>query len=280
MADPELTASGPLPESVLRGFEELGLSPYEARIVLALVRVGSANSAELARLSGVPRTSTYRIIEELGRKGLAQRLPVGGPATWASPGRDEVMDRLDAFLDDRFRQQRVRTARLRDVLATTFPDTPSPAGPSVHVIHGAAHLAAMYERLLSQVESELLVFNRPPYSQSAERVNPAVLDAVARGVRARALYQARQWDEPQAHGFRAAMNAYHAGGVEGAVVDHLPVKLAVADGRVALVAITSMPLSDTGFPTTLLVEHPGFAEVQAHAFNRLWEGARLLAAPA
>lgn len=274
MPKPKVAASSePLPESLLRELEELELSPYEARALLALLRLGSANSALLAHHSGVPRTSTYQVMEELNRKGLVQRLSVDGPATWASPGRDDVLDRLDALHEERLRQQRVRTARLREVLATAFPEAPSVAGPYVHVIQSAVHVSSMYDRLLAKAERELLVFNRPPYSQPPERVNPAVLDAVRRGVKARALYQVDKWGDPEAAPFRAAMEAYHRAGVLGALVEALPIKLAVADRKVALIAMADPVLPDIGFPTTLLVEHPGFASLQADAFERLWEGA-------
>jgi sugar-specific transcriptional regulator TrmB len=266
----------PLPEALLREFEELDLSPYEARVLLALLRLGSANSSQLARHSGVPRTSTYQVLEELNRRGLAQRLSVEGPAVWASPGRDEVFDRLDALQEERLRQHRERTARLREMLAETFPEVPSAAGPYVHVLQGASQVSSIYDRLLAEAQREVVVFNRPPYSLPPERVNPAVLEAVGRGVRARVLYQAQQWNDPAAAGFREAMAAYHEAGVQGALVDELPIKLAVADRRVALLAMTDPVLPDEGFPTTLLVEHPGFAALQADAFERRWELARPL----
>ncbi len=271
-----MISSGPLPDTLLREFEQLELSPYEARVLLALLRLGSANTAQLARHSGVPRTSTYQVLEELNRKGLAQRLSVEGPAVWASPGREEVFDRLDAAQEERLRQHRARTARLREVLAQTFPEAPDAAAPYVHVVQGASQVSTIYDRLLAEVESELLVFNRPPYSFPAEEVNQAVLDALGRGVAARVLYQGPQWDDPSAHRFRRAQAVYFEAGVRARLVEELPIKLAVADRRVALLAMSDPVLPEVGFPTTLLVEHPGFATLQAEAFERLWASARPL----
>ena len=80
----------------------------------------------------------------------------------------------------------------------------------------------------------------------------------------------------EAEGFRAAIARYHDAGVEGRLVEELPIKLAIADRRTALLAMTDPVLPDIGFPTTLLVEHPGFATLQAEAFERLWETAKPL----
>lgn len=215
-------------------------------------------------------------MEELNRKGLAQRLSVEGPATWTCPGRDEVLDRLDALHVERLNQQRARTDRIRELLATALPEAPTAATAYVQVIQGAAQVGGIYEKLLRDTTSELLVFNRPPYSQVPEEVNPVILETVHRGVDARVLYQAEQWEHADAKAFRVAMEEYHRAGVQGALVDELPVKLAVADRRAALLAMTDPILPEIGFPTTLFVEHPGFAALQAEAFERLWEGSQPL----
>lgn len=278
MADLGVVLPGELPESLLRELQELDLSPYEARVLLALLRLGSGNSAQLARHSGVPRTSTYQVMEELTGKGLAQRMSVDGPATWSSPGRDETMERLGALLEERFRQQRDRTVKVRDLLDSTFPETTTPAAAYVHVLQ-AAQVATTYARLLKDTHEELLVFNRPPYSKTPEKVNVAALEAIARGADARALYVAEQWHDASAEAFRATMDEYHRAGVKGGLVDSLPVKLAISDRRAALVSMTDPVLPEVGFPTTLLVQHPGFAALQAEAFERLWEQAEMLEPP-
>ncbi len=267
-----------LPERLVYELEELGLSPYEARILLALLRLGAANTAQLARHSGVPRTSTYQILEELNQKGLAQRVSVDGPAMWASAGRDEVFNRLDAAQEDKLRQHRERATRAREMLAEALPEEPSTAGPYVHVIQGATHVTQIYDRLVTGAQSELLVFNRPPYSYGPDTVNPIVLEAMQRGVSARVLYEAAQWNDRESERFRTAMGTYHDAGVQARLVTTLPLKLAVADRSSALLAMSDPVLPEIGFPVTLLVEHPGYAALQALAFEALWDQAAPLPA--
>jgi len=113
-----------VPDSLRRELQELGLRPYEARVLLALLRAGSANSAQLAELSGVPRTSTYQVMEGLTAQNLAERVPTHGPAVWTSNGWEAVVDSLDAAEEERLRQHHVRTLQLRKVLADVFPATP------------------------------------------------------------------------------------------------------------------------------------------------------------
>jgi len=49
----------------------LGLNQKEAKIYLALLELGEASVQEIAKTSGIKRTSIYFIIEDLKKKGLA-----------------------------------------------------------------------------------------------------------------------------------------------------------------------------------------------------------------
>lgn len=279
VGDSQTAVVGPLPERLIHEFEQLGFSPYESRILLALLRMGSGNTAQLARLSGVPRTSTYQILEELNRKGIAQQLPVDGPAVWALPSREDVFDRIDAAEEERLREHRERTVRLRELVAETLPDESTGAGPYVHIIQGARQVSHIYDRLLREATTELLVFNRPPYSRGESQVNPTVVHAVNADVRTRVLYEEGQWNAPDSSEFREAMTTYHDAGVDARLTERLPLKLAVVDRKVALLAMADPVVPEIGFPTTLLVEHPGFAGLQADAFEQLWASAKPIEGP-
>lgn len=282
-AGPHRSSSATI-EVLRREFEELGLSPYEARVLLALIRFGSASPGQLARSAEVHRTSTYKVLQELSAKGLADRVPGSEPAIWSSPGRAEALKRLEAAQEARLQQHRARSQRVRDLLDESFPESPEVFLPYVQLIHEMTRIKPLYERMLSDATSEVLVFNRPPYSWSLGSANPIVLDAAQR-VQVRVLYQSPQVNDPAGDLWRKEMEAYHAAGVEGRVVEDLPSKLAVVDRRVALLSLDDPVLPHIGHPTHLLVEHPGFATMQAGAFDNLWalsesyDAARKRAAP-
>ncbi|HET7489558.1 MAG TPA: helix-turn-helix domain-containing protein [Acidimicrobiales bacterium] len=257
-------------------FEDLGLSPYETRVLLALLRTGSSNSSQLARLADVPRTSTYAVLESLSEKGLVHRLPGDGPSMWGTPGPDEVLERLEsakeAAQEEQLRLYRGRIEDARRLLAETVLEQPALSLPYVHFVRGAAQVKKAYEQLIGGAEREVLMFNRPPYTWDPEQVNPAVLDLLERGVETRVLYQAAQWRDAEAAEFRASHLEYHRAGVQARLVEALPIKLAIGDRRVALTGMRGslQPVDDRGIPTNLLIEDPGMAEVLAHAFEHLW----------
>lgn len=54
--------------------KKLGLSDKEAKVYLSLLELGQASPSEIASYSGVNRATTYIILEELKKKGLATSL--------------------------------------------------------------------------------------------------------------------------------------------------------------------------------------------------------------
>lgn len=275
-------------EQIRSAFEAFGLNGHQARVLLALLRLGPAGPAQLGRLAGVHRTSAYPVLQELRARGLAQQVP-GQSTMWTSPGRDEVLDLLRTAHEERLREVKSRIEVARDLLAQAIPDAGAQAVPYVQIISSAAHARSLYDRLLAEAEDEVLVLNRPPYSNARDRtkadrshvealgrdeVNPVVLGALERGVSIRVLYEASAWADPEAGSFRAAMGAYHRAGVKGRVVDELPMKLVTADRRATLFALADPVPREVGFPMNLLVEHDGYSAYQADAFEHRWATAR------
>jgi len=57
---------------MIEKLRKLGLSPYESKCYLALVKHGNLLGKEIAEKSGVPPTSIYRNLETLQKRGLVQ----------------------------------------------------------------------------------------------------------------------------------------------------------------------------------------------------------------
>jgi sugar-specific transcriptional regulator TrmB len=101
--------------------QALEMSPYQARVLGALLQLGTGTSLEVAELSGIPRTSIYKVMEALGAQGLVERVPARWPASWTCIGWEAVVQRLEAAGEERARQQRVQLRRLRQLLAGVAP---------------------------------------------------------------------------------------------------------------------------------------------------------------
>lgn len=68
----------------------MGLTEYESRIYLVLVKMGPIKASELSFFGQIPRTKTYGAIKELQRKGLLHIIP-GKPEAYAPSSPSEVL---------------------------------------------------------------------------------------------------------------------------------------------------------------------------------------------
>lgn len=274
---------GPLPapasaeevEQLSRMLQEFGLTARESKVLLALVQLGTATVAQVARLVDVERANIYRVLEALSARRLVLPLP-GGERRWTSPGRGGIVDVLLAEEEEHHRGLRSQGERARELLERLAPEAPEAGLPYLQLVPQVREASRLYDRLLSETRTELLVCNKAPYGGTID-VRPAVLDALARGVKARALYESDEFDAAQTEGLWESRLVYHEVGVEGRVVDRLPIRLAVFDRSRVLLAMNDPVLSER-FPTNLFIDDAGFAEFAALAFEQQWSVARSLRA--
>jgi sugar-specific transcriptional regulator TrmB len=77
-------------ERELSALRHLGLTEYESRIYLVLVKMGPIKAGEISFHGQVPRTKAYGAIRELERKGLLRVIP-GKPELYAPSSPSEVL---------------------------------------------------------------------------------------------------------------------------------------------------------------------------------------------
>lgn len=256
-----------------RLFEQLGLNGNEARVLLGLLELGSAPAAQVAQQCELGRTNVYPVLEALQQKRVAHQVP-GPRALWMTPGRDEVVERLAAIQAERFRAVSAAAEQARSALARLVPDGSSEGLPYVHRIDTPSQVMVVFNEVLSGAVNEVLLFDRPPYAGTPGIPNPVALEVLRRGLPARSLHQAGQLGDPRWEAYRAEQQLYIDAGLRARVVDEVPMKLLVVDRRIAVVALTQPGGPEGSYPTVLVVEHPGFAEVQADSFENRWSDAR------
>ncbi len=78
----------------LEVLEELGLSPAEAKVYLALVETGSTLAGKIIKKTGLHRGTTYQILQRLKEKGLVSSIVKGKKQYFEPANPDRLMDSL------------------------------------------------------------------------------------------------------------------------------------------------------------------------------------------
>lgn len=264
-------AAGRSGEELHRLLERLSLSGSEARTLSALLVLGTATMNQLAQATGISRPNLYPVLESLQVRGLSERLP-GRHAVWSSPRPAEVLAVLEA--DEAARVAAAgeafgrRLEEARDALAAL--PTPAERAASAITVIDVARSIVIYEETIGTVDSEVLVFNRGPYAGDVEP-SEGVLEALARGVRARALYQDVELDDTR---LRHCADVYGRAGVEQRVVEALPVSMAVLGHALVLLTPPSDVLGTAGQPPvgeqTAVLRGEAMVELMTAAFEHFW----------
>jgi sugar-specific transcriptional regulator TrmB len=58
--------------ALVESLQQLGLTAYEAKLLIALTQYGSGTASEIHTLSGVPRSAVYGVINKLESKGIIE----------------------------------------------------------------------------------------------------------------------------------------------------------------------------------------------------------------
>ncbi|MEJ7764244.1 MAG: helix-turn-helix domain-containing protein [Acidimicrobiales bacterium] len=248
------------------------LSGSEARVLAALLGLRTATLKQLSEAADfASRSNLYPILESLSAKGLCQRLP-GKYAIWQCPEPEEVLGRLQRAEEARLDAAREAAGRGFDKARRML------AGPSAAtedppiILDDDARSATRYQEAMESVEGELLVLNRGPYPGDLV-ADPGVLEALARGVKARALYISAELDAPDGQ-LRVSAETYAEAGVETRVVDSLPVAMAVIGEETVLLSLPNRDVSSPVAAHAAAIRHEGMVELASAAFERLWDEAR------
>jgi len=80
---------------LIDSLQQLGLTSYEAKVMIALTQYGSGNAADIHALSGIPRSAVYGVIGKLKDKGLVETQNTK-PMRYKSMAPSLVIDKLKA----------------------------------------------------------------------------------------------------------------------------------------------------------------------------------------
>jgi len=141
---------------VIECLESLGLTKYEARVYIALLKIVSATASEIHEISGVPRASVYTVIDQLLDKGLVS-VSQSAPKRFASISPDEAIARLMGRIE--------RDAQdARDFLSVIYRERLSPGPESEELIwniYGIEKIKKKFSDLISDARQEIRIIAHP-----------------------------------------------------------------------------------------------------------------------
>jgi len=141
--------------------QALGLTEYEARAYTALLALGRAVPARVARQAGIPRPKIYETLERLEGRGLAAKVGQN-PLEYAPLSAREYLARSRRAFDDRLGALDRDLSRL----------APDPAPEAVYHLYGEAAIRSLCEDLTLNARRSVYMAGDAALADRLERLTP------------------------------------------------------------------------------------------------------------
>ena len=242
-----------------------GVAPDEERLYRLLVTVGTSDVPHLADVLGDPADQVAGALRRLVQHGLAAshgdppRYTATAPDVALAPrvlSTQTALHHATSAIAELAEEHRASTRRRH-------------ADQLVEVVTGQAALRQALRSLQLSTRSEILWFCRAGHVAMPSADNDEEFAMLARGVRYRVVYEQALLEEP---GMIDSLVLGVQAGEEARAAPSLPVRLAVADGAVALLPL--VPARDgVTEPTAALVRDSNLLTALIALFESYWADA-------
>jgi len=244
----------------------LGLTSYEAKAYLTLIRRDSFTAAQVARQSGLPRQRIYDVLGSMVQKGLAVARPGNVVKYAATPPDVAINQLLSVQREDLSRTESAARSMVAD-LEPAFKAGQRETDPLeyIEVLRDRRAINERFAELQKAVKKEILVFTKPPYATPPQE-NVEGLKVITTHD-ARSLYEFSVFDDPAvARGVQRFVEA----GEQARFVPTLPLKLVIIDETIVMFGMED-PVAGSADLTIVTVEHQSLAKVLKTAFEAIWD---------
>ncbi|HET9171317.1 MAG TPA: helix-turn-helix domain-containing protein [Actinospica sp.] len=239
------------------------LSRSEEAVYLGLCRKGAASAEELAEAEALSLDTVFQALLGLRIKGLVRGPGLDGRATWSALAPDLALEGALARRERSERTARDSLTRLLDGYLRERGQRDPVAAGLVEVVTGLESIGEVWATLQASARTSVDVFDKPPFVQADDEEPVSELDMLARGVKARGVYERASLLDPAK---LAEVQEMIAAGETAVMVPELPFKLAVVDRRRAL-----LPLGDgTELTAALIVRPSPLLDALIEVFETQW----------
>jgi len=254
-------------DDILTFLQGLGLSEYEAKTYMTLSTGGTMKAGQISKVSGVPQSKVYWVLEDLIEKQLVE-VSEGKPKEYRAVPSDLGLKRL---VEEKERDIDSVKSGLKEVSQYLKPMRGSETTTGIWTVRGRNWVEFFNKASEMIGKSRKYVYGvTRDFSRSA-RLSQVIDSASKRGVKIRVL-GIQEIDE--SNFFKAKWFAEH--GAELRVIDtNLHPRIVIMDGKEVLLRLDHDRSKKEDFPfSSVWSEDPGLVKVFDTYVRNVWEGAK------
>lgn len=258
-------------KDLVEQLQYLGIPRREAEVYLALLQKREFTAPEIAKITSLSRTKSYEILQNLVKKGLCNQSYMNGIKVFSSVDPKIVI----ANILSEFDEKKKIADQLQKNMTELFKSNGNDGGTLdyIEVLNDTRQIKERWMNIQRNTRRELLLFTKPPYTAPLEENIEAEADLLKNNIDDRSLYEfSGIKTEDELKSFISTIESYQKIGEESRIVKELPMKLAISDETITMLALTDR-ISMKPSITTMIIDHPSFARAQKKVFESYWNDA-------
>jgi predicted transcriptional regulator len=243
---------------------DLGLSDYESRVYYCLIQKESLTATELAKITKIPRTKIYSIIEKLERKNFCIRVPGNEKTYRANDPKDPITKQLNAM-----QQKLSAITEIADVLSDHYTKNRKNKDliDYVEVIKDSDMISKRLFQIENSTKRMIKSLLKPPYLMDFEQVLKGSMNPFVKGVKYSYIYDTGDLENAL---MVRLMEWCQNFGVEVRVCDSIPIKAIIFDDKIVSINLKDK-ISTKDTYTTMLIHHEDFANAFIEIFQLYYD---------
>lgn len=257
-------------EELIEQLQYLGIPRREAEVYIALLQKKEFTAPEIAEITSVSRTKSYEILQNLVKKNLCNQSYLNGVKVFSSVDPKIVIENIKS---DYEKKKNIANDLKRNLSQLYKVIENIGTLDYIEVLNDPRQIRERWLSIQGNTKKELLIFTKPPYTSPLEANLKAEAKVLKKKIIDKSLYEYNGINSSsEINNFIKKIESYQKIGEESRIVKSLPMKLAISDETITMLALTDR-VSMKPSITTMIIDHPNFAIAQKKVFESYWVNA-------
>jgi HTH-type transcriptional regulator, sugar sensing transcriptional regulator len=261
-------------EEIIEELKKYGISKRESEVYVALLQKRELTAPEVAKVTSVTRTKCYEILQNLVKKKMCNENFKNGNKIFSSVDPKIALQNILSIQEIELNRKKEAARNLGETLTKLYKEKEKYDSPLdfIEVLSDPGTLKAKWMEFEKNMKEEFLVFVKAPYAiDFADNVEEE-RDVIQKkkNVQIKGLYEyGNLKTKEEINNLIHFMKVYQNIGEEVRVYKELPMKLAIIDGTISMIALADR-ISMKPELTSMIVNHPSHADAMKTVFYSYW----------
>jgi len=262
-------------DSRINKLNQIGLPNREAEIYLALLQKYEFTAPELTKLTNVTRSKIYELLQNLIHKGACSESYRDGQKVYRAI---EPKLAIQNIISKRENELELEIAKMKQagisienelvILHENSADIDEPLN-YIEVFTDKEQIREKWLSIQKNTKKEILAFSKPPYTANLIDNVEDETGIITNNVKVRGIYEYKDLNSEEISNLIKMIEIFEKIGEEAKIIMELPMKLAVIDDTITMLALNDR-ISLKPSITTVVINHPDFAKAQKEVFESYW----------